>query len=163
MDKPRNFNNITAILFIFIHCIVFPISSYADQDTDLEIRLSTSRVADLETTPIDFGSILINGDPGQVVMDANGIVNFSGGVIQVLGFPEVGTLTLDAENTIATITLEPKVDLGGGVVFEPISSQSTVNLFGVAETIKIFGSIDFPANTRSGNYDGILTINITYN
>ena len=69
--------------------------------TEMEIGFEIYRVAELEVTPIDFGSILINGQGGTVVMDGSGRLTFSGGVLNTVDGPfgaaRAGALTLDAE------------------------------------------------------------------
>jgi hypothetical protein len=136
---------------------------FAATRAHMGIRFSAYRVADLQVTPIDFGSILINGQSGRVDMDSNGSVSFSGGVVQVSGFSQAGTLTLDGDGVIATIALDPRVDMGDGVTYTPTASTSNVQLTGKPETVYIYGTINLPAGIRTNEYHGVLNIRVTYN
>lgn len=131
-------------------------------DADMGIQFEVHRVADLETTPIDFGAILINGGGGRVNLDRHGAVTFSGGVVQVSGFPQAGTLTMDADGVVATVTLDPSVDMGDGLRFSPSASRTRVHLTGEPETVYIYGVIELPPGTRTNDYRGVLHINVTY-
>lgn len=143
-----------------------PIQSATAQspaDVDMSIHMDVVRVADLRTTPIDFGSILINGDSGSVVMDRHGSLHFSGGVIQTQGFAQMGELTINSDRGItASIGFDTVVDMGGGVEFRPQASRTRVTLNGMPETINIFGEMLFPVATQSGKHAGLLNISVTY-
>lgn len=132
-------------------------------DSELDVRMEVVRVADLRTKPVDFGTILINGDSGSVVMDRNGALRLNGGVIQALGYPQPGELTIDSDRGIsAGITFDSIVDMGGGVEFRPQVSRRKVNLNGAPETIRIFGEMRFPMATQSGEHTGLLILRVTY-
>lgn len=133
-------------------------------DGEMDVRMDVVRVADLQATAIDFGTVLINGDSGSVVMDRQGSLRFSGGVIQTQGFPQVGELIIDADNGVtASISFDPVIDMGGGVQFRPQASRTLVNLHGTPEKILIFGEMLFPMATQSGTHTGLLAITVTYN
>jgi len=133
-------------------------------DADMSVQMDVVRVADLRAIPIDFGTILINGDAGSVVMSRTGNLRFSGGVIQTQGFPQVGELIIDADLGItATIDFDPVVDMGRGVEFRPIASRRMVMLHGTPEHIYIYGEMRFPIATQSGSHTGLLAITVTYN
>jgi hypothetical protein len=84
-------------------------------------------------------------------------------VLHVSGFPQAGTLTLDGDDVVATITLDPQVDMGDGVTYTPIASATSVQLMGGPETVYIYGTIELPAQTPTKHYHGILHISVTYN
>jgi hypothetical protein len=129
----------------------------------MDVRFSVFRVADLQVTPVDFGSIMVNGQSGRVDMDGNGNLTYSGGVIQVSGFPQTGVLTLDGENVTANIMIDPRVEMGDGVAFLPSASAASVQLTGRPATVRIFGTILLPAGVPTHEYRGVLKINVTYN
>ena len=132
---------------------------------EMEVRVDIERAADLVVTPIDFGTILINGDAGQVNMDQAGAITSAGGVLQTYGTPQAGTLTIDANNgAVATVTMDPSVALGTeGVVFTPTADTTTVNLDGTPSTVTVYGVVDFPADTQTQSLTGLLNINVSYN
>ena len=136
--------------------------------TEMEIGFEVYRVAELQVTPIDLGTILINGEGGTVAMDASGRLSASGGVLTTVdgpfGAPRPGTLTLDADAGItATITLSPSVDLGGGVSFTPALDSASVAMTGSPVTVNVYGTLEIPPNTQTGSYDGLLTVDVSYN
>ena len=132
---------------------------------EMEVRVDIERAADLSVTPIDFGTILINGDAGSVNMDVNGGLAPSGGVLQTYGSPQTGSLTIDANSgSVATITMDPTVALGtAGVVFTPAADTTTVNLTGDPATVTFHGTVDFPAGTDTQSLAGLLNIDVSYN
>jgi hypothetical protein len=150
----------TALLFIGSN-------SFAATPTsaEMEVRVDIERAADLSVTPIDFGTILINGDAGAVDMDVNGGITPSGGVLQTYGVPTAGSLTIDANNgSVATITMDTTVNLGtAGVVFTPTASATSVNLTGTPSTVTVHGKVEFPAGTETQSLAGLLNINVSYN
>lgn len=122
------------------------------------------RVAALSVLPIDFGTVLINGKSGSVTMAATGAMSYNGGVIQIQGFPQVGELTLDGDNGVmATISFPNVVDMGDGVEFRPQADKTILTLSGSPEKVRIFGEMQFPNATTSGNHIGLLSIDVTYN
>ncbi len=156
---------------VFAAALVFAATAQAQDpttETEIDIRLEVYRAADLEVTPIDFGTVLINGDSGTLEMDSTGMLRFAGGILQVfdgpLGSAQAGTLTMDANaGATANITLDATVDLGSGVTFTPEIGSTAVAMNGGPVTVNVYGTVEFPANTQSGNYDGLLTVNVSYN
>ena len=137
-------------------------------ETEIDVRLEVYRAADLEVTPIDFGTVLINGDEGILEMGSSGELRFAGGILEVYDGPSgparAGTLTMDAnDGAIANIDLDDTVDLGSGIVFTPELDEDAVVMTGGPVTVNVFGTVEFPANTQTGNYDGLLTVNVSYN
>jgi hypothetical protein len=134
----------------------------------LDVYVEVYRAADLVTTPIDFGTVLINSKSGTVAMDPNGDLIFSGGILKLFDGPSgpamAGTLTMDANaGATASIALSSSVHLGTGVFFTPELDSHTVVMQGGPVTVKIFGSIHFPANTQTGDRNGVLTVTVSYN
>ena len=137
-------------------------------EANIDVRLEVYRAADLAVTAIDFGTVLINGDSGSVKMDSSGALTFTGGILETFDGPfgaaTAGTLTMDANaGATANITLDPTVDLGSGVIFTPALDSTAVAMTGGPVTVSIYGTVDFPTNTQTGNYDGLLHVNVTYN
>ncbi len=136
-------------------------------EANIDVRLEVYRAADLVVTPIDFGTVLINGDNGTLTMDGAGSLSFSGGILETydgpVGTAQAGSLTLDAHaGAIANITVDPEVDLGSGVKFTPQLDETAVAMMGGPVTVSVYGSVDFPADTQTGTYDGLLTVNVSY-
>ena len=151
---------------------LFPAAAIHAQDptteTNIDVRLEVYRAADLVVTPIDFGTVLINGESGSVTMDSAGALSFTGGILETYDGPngaaKAGTLTMDAHaGATANVTLDPTVDLGSGVVFTPALDSASVAMTGAPVSVNVYGTVDFPANTQTGNYDGLLTVNVSYN
>jgi hypothetical protein len=141
-----------------------PLIAASPYGADMEVRMDVVRVANLSVLPVDFGTVLINGESGSVMMGAAGDLNYSGGVIQVQGFSQPGELTLDGDSGItATISFPALVDMGNGVTFRPQADRTMVMLNGGPETVLIFGEMIFPNATTSGSHLGLLPIEVTYN
>lgn len=132
-------------------------------NADMDIRFGVHRVADLQVTPIDFGSILVNGRGGRVEMNSAGSISYSGGVLSVSGFSQAGSITLDADGVVATLSLDQQVSMGNGVAFVPVASSTSVHLTGSPRTVYIYGTIEIPAGTRTNDYRGVLNVSVTYN
>ncbi len=140
----------------------------ATTEADMDVRLDVYRAADLVVTPIDFGTVLINSESGTVTMDSAGALSFTGGILGTFDGPfgsaKAGTLTMDANaGATATITLDPAIDLGAGVTLTPALDNAAVAMTGGPVTISVYGRVDFPADTKTGDYDGVLVVNVTYN
>ncbi|MCG8459425.1 MAG: DUF4402 domain-containing protein [Holophagales bacterium] len=137
-------------------------------ETAMEIGFEVFRVAELQVTPIDLGSILINEESGTVTLDRSGGLSYSGGIVSVMdgpfGAPRPGTLTMDADvGVTATIELSSSVDLGGGLVFTPRMESSSVPMTGSPVTVSVYGTLRIPPNTPTGSYGGILAVDVSYN
>ena len=154
---------ITIVIFTMLTTSI-PLAFSAKMGVKVDIKRTGNKNNKLKETPIDFGNLLISRKAGEITMDKAGSITFSGGILQAYGFPQVGTLTIKAKkNTIASITIDPIINLGKGVTFTPVADKTILYLGNTAETIKIYGSINFDKNTKTENLQGILSISIDYN
>ena len=153
--------------------VAIPFAALADgvrdptTEAEIDVRLEVYRAADLRVTPIDFGTVLINGEGGVLSMDSSGELTSVGGILETFDGPSgpaaPGTLTLDANvGATASISLDPLVELGGGVTFFPKLDSTDVPMTGAPVTVILYGEVLFPENTQTGTYDGILNVNVNY-
>lgn len=144
-----------------------PLSAQGFNETALPIEINVFRAASLQAVGIDFGSVLINEDPGSITLGTDGSLTTSGGVLSTFGTTQVGRIEVGAfDGASVEVGFDDTVILSGNVgenlVFSPIVDQTQKTVGGQPAEFLFGGTVAFERDTLEGQYTGQMSIRVFY-
>ncbi len=144
-----------------------PCCAQGFNDTALPIEINVFRAASLQAEGIDFGSVLINENPGSITLGTDGSVTTSGGVLSTFGTTQVGRIEVGAyDGASIEVVFDDSAILSGNagenLTFSPIVDQTQKTVGGQPAEFLFGGTVAFERETLEGQYTGQMSIRVFY-
>jgi hypothetical protein len=157
-----------ALLFLFSMCLT-P-AAYADSATGTAIATITRFLSITNISDLEFGVVSVSSSAGSVMIDAQGNRRASGGAAINPNdeFTPARFVIQGKPNATFTVSLPRRVELkdtsGNIIAVDNIrSSLGTGRLDGEgALEITIGGQVNFAPNQSTGDYSGVLVVELNY-